>query len=389
MKFSLFALITLAFLFSNSCVSPYEFNATFDEKILLVEGNLSNKDDEQLIFVRQSEPDGFGQTGLAIGLDDLQVEILVNNKESIKFTPLATRKGAYKAPKGFFAKPGNSYKLVIVKPTGEQYESSEEKLISVAPVSKVYQKINIIGAPGTAKYEATHSVFLDTKDPANETNFYQWSYALYESQDICRTCEPQERYYINNTTYKYPGTCVKDLPQFLRNVIYDYQCSGPCFEIKYSNKVNVLSDEASNGLTITAREIATIPFYQANAGALFVIKQRGISPQAYRYFKTLVDQNQNSGGLADTPPAPLIGNIKNVKDPQQIVTGYFTVAAESEYRYWLDRSDTQNLGLNPIGLLERKVNLEVPSAADPTRPPFAPCIESYTRTQTKPIGWKN
>ncbi len=389
MKFSSYIFSIIALLAMSSCVEPYEFTAVAEEKILLVEGNLSNKDDDQLIFVRQSEPDGFGSIGIAVGLDDLQVEVLVNNQESIKFTRLSTKKGAYIAPKGFIAKPNNTYKLVIIKPTGERYESTEEKLVLGPKIEKVYQKLNIIGTRNTNNYSATHSVFLDTKDPGNETNFYQWTYTLIENQEICRTCEPQERFYINSSNYKYPGTCVRDLPNFLRNVIYDYNCEGSCYELKFSTKVNVFNDEASNGLTITGREIATIPFYQANSGALFIIKQKAITPQAYRYFKTLVDQNQNSGGLADTPPAPLIGNIKNVKDKTQIVTGYFTVSGESEFRYWLDRSDTFNLGLSAVGLLERKINLEPSSASDPTRPPLAPCVESFNRTKIKPLGWKN
>ena len=105
--------------------------------------------------------------------------------------------------------------------------------------------------------------------------------------------------------------------------------------------------------------------------------------------KILIDQNQNSGGLADTPPVSLVGNIVSSDGGNETIAGYFRVVDESITRYWIDRSDVFGLEVRPIGLLGgRAVSLE-PAGADTTRPPYAPCIEGFTRTNKRPIGWQD
>jgi hypothetical protein len=53
-------------------------------------------------------------------------------------------------------------------------------------------------------------------------------------------------------------------------------------------------------------------------------------------------------------------------------------------RIWVDRLDA--VGSKQLYILGRKENYE-PASGDGSRPPFAPCVISNTRTTLKPEGW--
>ena len=103
--------------------------------------------------------------------------------------------------------------------------------------------------------------------------------------------------------------------------------------------------------------------------------------------KLLTEQSQNNGGLADTPPAPLIGNVVNTNDASEAVGGYFMVSSERSSLFWIDRKDAVEQRLPTQGFLGRPVSLEFSEL--PSRPPLAPCEEGRSRTPFKPQGWVN
>lgn len=114
------------------------------------------------------------------------------------------------------------------------------------------------------------------------------------------------------------------------------------------------------------------------------IKQQNVSPASFQYLKTLANQSQNNGTLADSPPAALIGNLKNIKNSSETVGGYFMVGDAVIKNIWIDRTDTK--GSKPVYLIGRPAIYE-PASPDGSRPPLAPCIKTYTRTPLKPEGW--
>lgn len=351
---------------------------------MIVDGTISDEPGDQIIIIKQSTPNSGGGSSSIVALEKAVVEVLVNEIDKVPFLESAVNPGNYVAPANFKAEFNKTYKLVITTAQGKKYHSKTEKFVKGSAIKKVYQEFFVKGKPIDKTYKVGHNIYLDTEDPVGKGNNYLWTWRLFEAQEICRSCDMQERYYPN----PFPGRCIKDLPNFLRNTIYDYQCGSPCWEIIHSLKSNVMNDDFSDGKTITARLIAEVPLYQLNNGALIEISQQSIDVDAYKYMKILIDQNQNSGGLADTPPVSLVGNIVSADGGNETVAGYFRVTDESKIRYWIDRSKVSGEDIRPIGLLGgRDKNLE-PAGADTTRPPYAPCIEGYTRTKIQPEGWQ-
>jgi Domain of unknown function (DUF4249) len=370
-QFLFYSIFFVEILFS--CVEPYNINLRVETAILTIDGNINDQSQEQLISIRKTLPStSFGITFIAE--EKAKVEIVEDSKNTI--TCIEGKSGNYYLPLGFKTKLGSNYLLKVSLKDGKMYESTLEKMLFTPEILKstvVFDKKAIqIGEnnrPG-------HLVYVDTKDNPEKGDNILWKYRLYEKQDVCISCDGG----IYNTAPSPFGICrtVADLAR--EGVTYDYLCSGNCWEILYSTDINVISDAFSNGNEINNRLVARVPYYQ-NSGFLIEVSQQNVSTEAFQFLKILIDQNQNNGSLIDSPPSPLIGNIKNINDPKEAVGGYFMVGNVKTKKIWVPRTE----GEKTIGLLGGRPISEEP--ASPFRPPTAPCVKSNTRTPLKPEGW--
>ncbi|MBA4852540.1 DUF4249 domain-containing protein [Emticicia sp. BO119] len=371
---SFLLLLCICILF-YACVEPYELGVQQEQKILTIDATITDLADEQTVKISES----FSSSNVvyALPVTKAKVEIVINNTERVPLTE--TTGGVYILPISFHTRVGEKYKLVFKKEDGTQYESTEERQSVVSDITRVYDEFRIDGIETSLGNRPANYVYLDTNDPASEKNNYMWTWKLWERQGVCISCVGG-RYF----TTPVPARCRMEAAY--SEVTYDYGCSETCWQIFYNTDLNVYSDVFSNGQSILGRLIGKIPYYSAS-GALLEIKQQSISPSAYQYMKLLANQVQNNGSLVDTPPAAIIGNVKNVNKPDEPVAGFFMVTSVRTNKYWLGRENASGLA-TPLGLLDHAINFE-PSAGDPRRPPLAPCEESRVRTRFKPDGWVN
>ncbi|WP_461043643.1 DUF4249 family protein [Spirosoma harenae] len=121
------------------------------------------------------------------------------------------------------------------------------------------------------------------------------------------------------------------------------------------------------------------------------IRQESLSPDAFHYYELFQQQTQRTGGLFDTPPSALEGNIHNQANPDEVVIGYFTTSSVAITHYYLPRRDTQGAqapglffafhGRSPIAETYLDFILNIPN--DRT----ALCVPLDERTSIKPEGW--
>lgn len=331
-------------LLTGACVTPFEIDLNSEKKYLVVEGTLTDIDTDQTINIHETY--NFEQNSYNVPIVNLKVEVVVNGSETIHFTEKGN--GNYALPFSFRIQPGITYKLRIQKPDGTIYESTEEKTTRVVNIDRIFDEFEVDGIKGDLRNLPANYVYLDFKDNPDTQDFYLWTWKLWENQLVCRTD------------------------------YYDYYCTSKCWEILTNKDFNVFSDVYSNGKPTFGKLIAKIPFYSFD-GALLEIKQQAVSEQVYRYFKLVSEQTQTSGTLVDTPPAAIVGNIRNINDPTEPVSGVFSVASTVKQKYWLDRKNGYGKA-SPIGLLGR---LPVP----PSNGVTYPCLEGSTRTPKKPEGW--
>ena len=371
---SFILLLSICLMF-YACVEPFSLEKQQERKILTVDATINDLSGEQSIKIIDSYSgnDSFYE----IPVTNAKVEIIVNNTERVVLTERG--KGVYVLPISFHTRVGDTYKLAFQKDDGTKYESAEERQTSASEITQIYDEFRLDGIETPLGFNPAHYVYIDTNDPADQKNNYMWTWKLWERQNICATC-------IGGRFFLTPAPARCKAETAYSDVSYDYTCNGACWDMFYNKDLNVFTDVFSNGKPILGRLVGKIPYY-ASSGALIEIKQQSISAEAYRYLKLLADQVQNNGSLVDTPPAAIIGNVKNISNQDEAVAGFFMVTSVRSKRYWISRENAKGLAA-PIGLVDHPIVYE-PSQSDTSRPPLAPCNESNTRTTSRPEGWIN
>ncbi len=364
-----------------ACVEPFETNFELKNKIYIVEGKVSNLENEQFILLKESYPSG-PVSSLFRNISGAKVSVIENNTKEINY--VETSPGVYQPATDFVGIAGNNYKLSITLPSGSKLESTEEVLKPVAPIKKIYSKIDAEAyALSTLKTLPGHVIYIDYDEPAGKGDNYYWTWNLYEKQNVCATCQGG----IYQRIPAPAGSCQTSRALSEANVTYDYTCESECWEIYHSTKLIAANDKFSDGKSVVAKQIAEIPFYNERGG-LIEILQQSVSNKALNYLQLLIEQGQNTGTLADTPPAALIGNMVNLDQPEEVVGGYFMATSIAKSTYWIDRTNISTLGFKPYGMLNGRTFSPEPSGADITRPPLAPCLNLRNRTTKKPEGFQ-
>lgn len=420
----------------NACVDPEDTILRGTNDILVVDGTITNLAEPQIIRINRSKADPkTGRFG-TLPITKAKVEVVIDSSRVIACHE--TIDGSYQLTSDFKGEVGHAYQLRFTLTDGTSYQSDQQVMLPVPSIQKATAQFNPNSVSPTLLkgYTAGHDLFIDTQDPADQRNFYRWDWTLYERQYWCKSCVqgvysvykilPRtylSRYYFvaGNEPYEDcftppPGQEQYDAPEVPGGYwYYDYQCRTQCWEILHNYTINVFSDQYSNGGLITNRKVAEIPFYQ-HSPCLVDIRQLSLTKDAYTYYQLFQQQTQNSGGLADTPPTVLVGNVRNVANAREGVVGFFGASAVSVVHYWLDRKDTEGISYgatDPLGPHQNvgddlfyALNRRLPYPEPPPpytgnreeakvriwpntdRPPTAICVPSDSKTPYKPEGWQ-
>ncbi|UFH54401.1 DUF4249 domain-containing protein [Spirosoma sp. KNUC1025] len=420
-----------------ACVDPEDTTLRGTVDVIVVDGTITNLAEPQSIRLNRSRADQLtGRFGM-LPITKATVEVVVDSAQVVACHE--TEDGTYQLPADFKAQIGHAYQLRFTLGDGTQYVSTQQIMQPIAEISKVYAEFNSTSLPAglLGDFRAGHDISIDTQDPADQHNYYQWEWKLYERQYWCRSCV-QGVYAVNKIIphrylYEYyfvagnepyedcftpPVGKVEDNAPLVPGGYwyYDYTCRTQCWEVLHNDAIDVFDDLYSNGGLIAKRKVAQVPYY-SHEPCLVDIRQKSLTKDAYRYYKLFQDQTQNSGGLADTPPTALAGNVYNVANRKEMVVGYFTASAVSLIHQWLDRKDTNGIpygAMDPTGphtnagddlfyaLNKRRPYPEPPPPyigereepkvriwPNTNRPPTAICVSGDSRTPYKPAGWRD
>lgn len=383
-------LITGLIVFVAGCIDPYDPSLQLSATLVVVNAMITDQNSAQTITLSRSRSSADSTSTTPIA--KAQVELLVDGNP-LPLQEDNAQPGTYLLPSGLLVQVAHTYQLRFRTAQGTTYQSSIEVMKPVAPILHAYdQPHNGMVVVGDTVAPAS-DIFVDYQDPPNQSDFYFWRWRNYEVQQYCASCR-QGRYVLRDIGPVGSGPlevlgCIVDTT--IRSyVTYDYPCRSQCWDIFYNTDYNLFSDVYTNGRLQVGHRVATIPAYQASPG-LLVIEQLSLSANAYRYYKLFVDQVQNTGTLADSPPAPISGNIKNLTNASENVVGYFCVSSVAEYRYKLSR---QKLNLvHYVGLFRAETKRAPRREEDRNNSifgapfPSALCLPSRTRTDQVPPGW--
>lgn len=102
-----------------------------------------------------------------------------------------------------------------------------------------------------------------------------------------------------------------------------------CWNTVYSSNINVFNTESISENIIKDHVVKSIEYSDKRIMDLYRIEvyQKGLTKDAYKYWETMLKNNEGSGGIFAPQPNELRGNIHCIDDPQEVVLGYIISCA--------------------------------------------------------------
>lgn len=353
MKLSVKLLLSILIFTLVSCVDVFDPQLTGKDAQIVFEGTLTDQPGPHYFVLSFSA--GYNSQESVFDRFVNAAKVWITDEKNVITNLIDFNRGQFRTPDGFRGQIGKSYTLHIRTSDGTEYASSAETMRLSPPIDKIYSEFKINTTP-RPKYRGNFNVYIDVKDPTTEGDFYRWNWKNYQKASSCEL-------------YTVPRT---DPP-----VRYYKKCCEECWNITQCiGCVKVASDNLVNGRTLAKQNIAQIP-YDDTTPYYLLVEQLSLSREAYNFWKSVDAQANNSGGIFDTAPAMIRGNIKNLKDASVPMLGFFQVSAVSQKVAYIQRN---GVGIQPF--------VEI----GPNYPFFtecAACIESAYRTTRRPLEWKD
>jgi Domain of unknown function (DUF4249) len=350
MKLSLNLLISVIIATLVACVDNYDPKLVGGKPKVVFEGILTDQDTPN--YFRLSFSAGYNSKESVFDRFVNAAKVWITDEKNTRTDLIDLNKGQFVTPEGFRGQIGKSYQVHIQLSDGTSYESNAEKMRFTPPIDKVYSEFKL-KTTLQPKYRGNFNVYIDVKDPATEGDFYRWKWVNYTRADYC-------------AAYKVNG----------ESTLSYKKCCGDCWNVNVClGCITLASDNLANGKTLPRQFVAQIPFDNITPYYMLV-EQMSLSREAYNFWSTVDAQANNSGGIFDTAPAAIRGNIKNVSDETDEILGYFQVSAVTQKAVYIQRN---NIGIVPFGFyvggsLNYLSECEV-------------CKETPYTTTKRPINW--
>jgi hypothetical protein len=303
-KILYFIFLACILLGTQACIDELDLPLRIVKPKLVVDGLITNEKrpySVKLSYTGRYRSSNFLPSSLAI--NGARVSIKDDRGRTLAFEQDLRELGTYRSTDtNYVGQIGYSYSLEVELPNGEKYKTAMQRLQSVPPILGMsYQYLK----QSNANLADGYQVYVDTRDPAGEQNFYRWTalgYSRWESTGA--PCDA-----------------------FSPSICYDF-----CWVPTYYPQVILYNDVAVNGNTITKVPVFFSPI-RALGAHLIEVSQFSLSKEAYGFWNLYEEQRKRVGSIFDPQAAPIEGNLININDPSDLGLGYFTVSAVSKRKF--------------------------------------------------------
>ncbi len=298
-------LATSAFVI-KSCVEPFSPpEVTNPGTYLVVDGFLNIGGDTSRVTLSHTQAVNDGKQFEMEGGATITAE--AENGESYAFQDMGN--GLYKLPPTTFNTDAK-YRLRIRRFDGREYESDYVVVSKTPPIDSITYRVD----------EARNAmiIYVNTHDPSNQTRFYRWNFE--------ETYEYRMPYY-SSLTRDYKNKQIIPRSDNV-NVCWRTLASR---DIKLGSTIK-LSQDIIRELPINIVDIASNKLY---FGYTILLKQYGLTREAFEYWTDLAKTTQGTGSLFDPQPSQVTGNIHAKANAKELVFGYFSAAQEQKKRIFI------------------------------------------------------
>jgi hypothetical protein len=307
--------IILPFVFT-SCIERY-YPGTSEEVFiprLAFDGIISNDNELQEIVLSESSspenPEFIPMSGCDVRVEDSSGNVFV-------FSETLSNKGHYQGiiSEKYFV-DGSQFRLKITTKEGKQYESQFERFTPCPEVGSVYYEKKSKPTTDPDVEEDGLQFYIDFVGAENSGKYFRWK--LQETYEYHSTW-PIRRYL---GTQGYVTLIKADYSKFV------------CYKTEEIPDVFTLS---TMGLSQNNYKRYPLHFVNDYTQRLMfqyslLVKQYSLTESTYHYWENLRKNNKETVDLFGKQPAQVKGNIYNVSDSTEVVSGYFGVSSVTSKR---------------------------------------------------------
>jgi len=201
---------------------------------------------------------------------------------------------------------GRAYMLKVILPDGDIIESKYDRMPSGPEVDDIYYEVEDI--PTNTPGSWVHGLQFYTNLRANETDSKYYRWRLIETWES-HTQYPKEFYYDGEVGRIVPPDSSK---------MY-------CWTIRNIDEIFTLTTENFSSNEYEQFPLHFIPNTTAKLAIQYslLVQQIALSQDAYTYWDQLRINSSQDGGLYNTQPIAIKGNMENINNPDKEVLGFF------------------------------------------------------------------
>lgn len=344
-----------------SCIEPFtppETNA--DQGYLVVDGFLNVSNDTSFITLRRTQ--NIHDFSMPSTVSNATLYIVSEQEQIYQFNEMGN--GQYYLPPYDFSLQ-NRYQLNIILDNGNTYQSEFVGVSNTPDIDSITYRID----------DHMNSVVINvnTHDETNTTRFYRWRFE--------ETHEYVMPYYSSLIGERVieggrPRNIITPRPENINR----------CWRTDVNKNILLGSTIKQSHDAILSLPVNNVPI-ETNKFLIkysILVKQYGLTREAFEYWTTLAKTTQGTGTLFDPLPSLVTGNIRNRENKDDLVFGYFSAGVEKEMRIFINEGlgkytrcvapDTLSVGdetlvyagilLNYIGERSDSVLVTSPDCAD-------------------------
>ncbi len=212
---------------------------------------------------------------------------------------------------------GHAYRLQIITPEGEQYESSFETLHPGVSIDSIYFKNEFRPTTEPAVTEEGVQFYLDFEINRDAARYLRWK--LIETWEM-HNPEYSSRRMVDTDRR------MKPVPDSVDNPICWITMEVPKI---FTRDLGAVSGDRYRALPLNYVSTETQRLHHRYS---LLVRQYSLGAEAFRYWDELGKNIQSKGTLFDTQPSLTPSNICNLDDEEELVIGYFSISGVSERR---------------------------------------------------------
>lgn len=313
---SLFSLLLFTVIIPYSCIVPYEADIDETVEMLTIEGSLVKGQDIQTVYISKT-------TSLLElrfkPVSECIVSVVDEMGNAFYFPETEAGRYTVSIPDEQLISD-RSYKLQVVTPGGDSYESDYEILNLAAEVDTLYYEVaeTIDKISGDALEGV--QFYIDLRASDSISRYFRW-----------KLTETFEYTSISPVTFY----ITKDSLIYLDNIYKFYRCWK-------TEKLMRLFLSSTTNLTINEKKKIPLNFVSTKTDRLkykysLLAEQYTLSQGAYLYWLKKQVETQESGGMYTQQPGKPVTNIHRVGDESETVLGYFWASEKTEQRIFIPR----------------------------------------------------